>query len=143
MTFAVCVGRSSYEVIHAIRPGYKAGIHVAQAMGSIPFAVEVFDSVALARELAHKLGGQVLYLSSPLMADSPEAAEVLRSQRSIKRTLTAAQEADIALLGIGDLNPQTSGFVKAGSITTAELAQMKADGAAGDISGSSGSRLTR
>ena len=135
MTMAVCVGRSTYEVIHAIRPGFKVRIHVAQAMGSVPFAVEAFDSVALARELAQKLGGQVLYLSSPLMADSPEAAEVLRSQRSIKRTLTAAQEADVALLGIGNLDPATSGFVKAGSMTPDELIQLAVDGAIGDIGG--------
>ena len=135
MTLAVCLGRSTYEVIHAIRPGFKAGIHVAQAMGSIPFAVEAFDSVALARELAQKLGGQVLYLSSPLMADSPEAAEVLRSQSSIKHTLTVAQGADVALLGIGNLDPETSGFVTAGSMTEEELAQMTLDGAVGDIGG--------
>ena len=129
------MGRSTYEVIHAIRPGFKAGIHVAQAMGSVPFAVEAFDSVALARELAQKLGGQVLYLSSPLMADSPGAAEVLRSQRSIKRTLSAAREADVALLGIGNLDPATSGYVKAGSITPEELIQLTEDGAIGDIGG--------
>jgi DNA-binding transcriptional regulator LsrR (DeoR family) len=135
MTMAICVGRSTYEIIHAIRPGFKAGIHVAQAMGSIPFAVEEFDSVALARELAEKLGGQVLYLSSPLMADSPEAAEVLRSQRSIERTLSAARDADVALLGIGNLDPTISGFVKAGSITPDELITLAKDGAIGDIGG--------
>jgi len=135
MTMAVCVGRSTYEVIHAIRPGFKTGIDVAQAMGSVPFAVEAFDSVTLARELAQKLGGQVRYLSSPLMADSPGAAEVLRSQRSIKRTLSAAREADVALLGIGNLDPATSGYVKAGSITPEELIQLAEDGAIGDIGG--------
>ena len=135
MTMAVCVGRSTYEVIHAIRPGFRAGINVAQAMGSVPFAVQEFDSVALARELAQKLGGQVLYLSSPLMADSPEAALVLRSQRSIERTLSAARDADVALLGIGNLDPVISGFVKAGSIVPEELVQLARDGAIGDIGG--------
>lgn len=135
MTMAICVGRSTYEIIHAIRPGFKASIHVAQAMGSIPFAVEEFDSVALARELAEKLGGQVLYLSSPLMADSPEAAKVLRSQSSIERTLSAAREADVTLLGIGNLDPAISGYVKAGSITADELIGLAEDGAIGDIGG--------
>jgi DNA-binding transcriptional regulator LsrR (DeoR family) len=134
-TLAVCLGRSTYEVIHAIRPGFRARVRVAQAMGSMPFTMQDLDSAALARQLAHNLGGEVLYLSSPLMADSVEAAKVLRSQRDIDRALMAARRADVALLGIGNLDPAMSGFVQAGFITPAELATLVADGAAGDIAG--------
>lgn len=135
MTLAVCLGRSTYEVIHAIRPGFQAKVHVAQAMGSLPFAMQELDSAALARQLAHKLGGEVLYLSSPLMADTAEAAEILRDQRDIKRTLQTAQAADIVLLGIGNLDPATSGFVKAGFISTNELATLVRTGAVGEMAG--------
>ena len=69
------------------------------------------------------------------MADSPEAAEVLRSQQGIERALMAARAADVALLGIGNLDPATSGFVKAGFISPAELAGLTADGAVGDVAG--------
>jgi DNA-binding transcriptional regulator LsrR (DeoR family) len=77
----------------------------------------------------------VLYVSSPVLADSPEAAEVLRSQQEIERTLAAARAADVALVGIGNLAPTTSGFVKAGFISPAELARLTADGAVGDVAG--------
>ena len=135
MRLTVCLGRSTYEVIHAIRPGFQAQVHVAQAMGSLTFGMQELDSAALARQLAHTLGGEVLYLSSPLMADSAEAAAVLRDQRDIKRTLLAAQAADIALLGIGNLDPNTSGFVKAGFISAEELAALVANGAVGEMAG--------
>ena len=134
-TMAVCLGRSTYEVINAVRPGFRAKVRVAQALGSMPFAMQELDSAALARQLAQKLGGDVLYLSSPIMADSPEAAEILRSQQGIERTLTAARRADVALVGIGNLDPATSGFVKAGFVTPDELAQLSADGAVGDVAG--------
>jgi DNA-binding transcriptional regulator LsrR (DeoR family) len=134
-TLAVCLGRSTYEVINAIRPGFHAKVRVAQAMGSMPFAMGELDSAALARQLALKLGGEVLYLSSPVMADSPEAAEVLRSQQGIERTLRAARDADVALVGIGNLDPATSGFVKAGFITPDELRDLTNDGAVGDVAG--------
>lgn len=134
-TMAVCLGRSTYEVIHAISPNFQAKVRVAQAMGSMPFAVRELDSATLARQLAQKLGGEVLYLSSPLMVDSTEAAEILRRQREIKRTLTAARQADVALLGIGNLDPATSGFVKAGVISPKELTALVADGAVGDVAG--------
>jgi deoxyribonucleoside regulator len=134
-TMAVCLGRTTYEVVNAIRPGFQAKVRVAQAIGSMPFAMRELDSAALARQLAQKLGGEVLYLSSPVLADSPEAAEVLRSQQGIERTLAAARVADVALVGIGNLDPTTSGFVKAGFIGPAELAGLTADGAVGDVAG--------
>ena len=134
-TMAVCLGRSTYEVIAALRPGFQANVRVAQAMGSMPFAMQALDSATLARQLPQKLGGEVLYLSSPLMADSVEAAQVLRSQREIERTLMAARAADVALLGIGNLNPQTSGFALANFISADELTGLTENGAAGDIAG--------
>ncbi len=51
-TLTVCLGRSTYETIAAIRPGFRAHIHVAPAMGSMPFALRELDSGALARRLA-------------------------------------------------------------------------------------------
>jgi DNA-binding transcriptional regulator LsrR (DeoR family) len=134
-TMAVCLGRSTYETINAISPDFQAKVRVAQAMGSMPFAMQDVDSATLARHLAQKLDGDVLYLSSPLLADSVEAAEVLRRQRDINRVLMAAREADVALLGIGNLDPANSGFIKAGFITPDELAELIASGAVGDVAG--------
>jgi deoxyribonucleoside regulator len=135
MTMTVCLGRATYEVIHAIRPGFRARVHVAQAMGTLPFALQELDSATLARQLAAKLGGEVSYLTSPLMVDSPEAAEVLRSQRDIQRTLAAARGADVALVGIGNLDQTTSGFVRAGFTTAEELEDLTRAGAIGDVAG--------
>jgi deoxyribonucleoside regulator len=134
-TMAVCLGRSTYEVINAISPDFQAKVRVAQAMGSMPFSMQEVDSATLARQLAQKLDGEVLYLSSPLMADNIKAAKVLRSQREINRVLKAARAADVALLGIGNLDPATSGFIKAGFITPTELAELSAAGAVGDVAG--------
>jgi DNA-binding transcriptional regulator LsrR (DeoR family) len=135
MTMTVCLGRTTYEVIHAIRPGFRARIDVAQAVGSMPFATQEMDSAALARQLAQKLGGKALHLSAPLMADNPEAAAVLTDQSEIRRVLVAARQADLALLGIGNLDSATSGFVKGGFITVQEMAELRAGGAVGDIAG--------
>jgi DNA-binding transcriptional regulator LsrR (DeoR family) len=60
---------------------------------------------------------------------------VLRSQREIERTLAAARQADVALLGVGSLDPDRSGFVRAGFITPEEMARLEAGGAVGDMGG--------
>jgi DNA-binding transcriptional regulator LsrR (DeoR family) len=91
-TIAICLGRSTYEVVHAMRTDLHRQVRIAQALGSIPFAIQELDSGALARQLANKLGGEVLYLPSPMIADNAEAAAVLRRQPAIERTLAAARE---------------------------------------------------
>ncbi len=132
-TMAICLGRSTYEVINAIRPDLQANVRIVQAIGSMPHSRDAYDSSMLARQLAQKLGGQVVYLNSPLMADSAHDAHVIRNQRHIQHTLTLAGAADIALLGIGNLDPQTSGFVHEGFLTAGELAAFSEAGAVGDI----------
>lgn len=135
MTLAICMGRSTYETIQAIGDDLQAHVRVAQATGSIPFTTLELDSAALARRLAEKLGGEVNYLSSPLMADSVEAAEILRKQKDIQFTLQAASDADVALVGIGNLDPQISSFAKTGFMSPEVLAGLTAQGAVGDMAG--------
>jgi deoxyribonucleoside regulator len=130
-TLAMCLGRATYEVINAIRPDFQTKARIAQAMGSV--SIPELDSAALVRQLAHKIDAEVQYLLSPLVADSAEDAAVLRNQREIQRTLMTARVANVALLGIGNLDPATSKFV--GVITTEELQQITAEGAVGDLAG--------
>jgi len=134
-TIAVCVGRSTYEVVRAIRPGLQVNVRVAQALGSIPFATQEVDSGALARELAAKLGGEVLYLPSPMIADTADAAVVLRRQNHVAHTLAAARESDVALVGISNLNPIQSKLVAAAGLSREQVDALKAAGAVGDIAG--------
>jgi deoxyribonucleoside regulator len=135
MTLSVCLGRSTYEVIQAVRPSFRARVNVVQAMGSIPFTIQDIDSAALARQLAQKLGGQVLYLSSPLMANNPEEAGVLHRQKLIERTLNASRSANILLVGIGSLEPAASRYVQADMIPADKMNALAEEGAVGDMGG--------
>ncbi len=134
-TLAVCLGRSTYEVIQAIRPNFRVHVNVAQALGSMPSTLGELDSAALARQLADKLGGEALYLSSPFMAESIQDADVLRAQRGILGTLDAARSADLALLGIGTVDPERSNLVRTGFVAENELLDLATDGIVGDIAG--------
>ncbi len=132
-TLSICFGSTTYEVIDAIRSDYQANIKVVQATGSLPHALKEYDSSALTRQLAQKLGGEALYLSSPLLADNAEAAAVIRNQEIVGRTLEQVRQVDIALVGIGDLNPTSSGFVKAGVAAASQLQAYREQGAIGDM----------
>jgi deoxyribonucleoside regulator len=135
MTLTVNMGQSTYEVINAIRPGFQANVNVAQAMGSVLDHNGELDSLSHGRQLAQKLGGKFFNLPSPLMANSPEAALVLKDQPLIEHVLNISRHADIALLGIGGLNPESSHYVNSGIIPVDKFEQLSAEGAVGDISG--------
>ena len=132
-TMSICFGSTTYEVISAIRSDFQANVHVVQATGSLSHALKEFDSSALTRQLAQKLGGQAHYLSSPLLADNAAAAAVIREQAVVGRTLEQVRRADIALVGIGNLDPATSGFVRAGVAESQQLRAYREAGAIGDM----------
>ena len=118
-----------------MRPRTQSHIRVAQAVGSVPFTMQAFDSATIGRQLAHKLGGEVLYLSSPMMADSPKSAEVIRRQPHVQATLAAARQADVALVGIGALDPAQSRLVEAGFVQVGDIKRLIAQHAVGDVAG--------
>jgi deoxyribonucleoside regulator len=135
MILTVCLGRSTYEVIHSVDPGFEGHVDVAQAVGSLALNMPELDSAALAREMATKLGGKAHYLAAPMVADSAEDAAVMRSQRDIQRVLDMARNADVALVGIGSLDPDESEFAKGGYLTSDDLERIRADGGIGDMAG--------
>ena len=130
---SICFGSTTYEVINAIHADFQANVKVMQATGSLSQALKEFDSSALTRQLAQKLGGEALYLSSPLLADDAGAADVIREQAVVAQALAQVRRADIALVGIGDLDPATSGFVRAGVAGSAQLRSYRERGAVGDM----------
>ena len=132
-SMSICFGSTTYEVINAIRLDFQANVKVMQATGSLSHALKEFDSSALTRQLAQKLGGEALYLSCPLLADDARAAAIIREQAVVARTLDQVRRANIALVGIGDLHPQTSGFLRAGVAESAQLREYREAGAIGDM----------
>jgi deoxyribonucleoside regulator len=133
MTLAICLGKTTYEVIQAIRPNKSLHVNVVQAIGSLP-KMQQYDSAALVRQFAEKIGGEAFYLSSPPIADSKASAEIMRNQSDIKRTLAVARKADVALVGVGSLEPSTSVFIKSEAMTEKDLRALVASYAVGDTS---------
>lgn len=133
MTLAICLGKTTFEVIQAIRPNKTLHVNVVQAIGSLP-KMHQYDSAALVRQFAEKVGGEAFYLSSPPIADTKASAEIMRNQSDIRRTLDIARKADVALVGVGNLEPANSVFVKSEAMTEKDLRTLVANDAVGDTS---------
>lgn len=130
---AIGWGTALHEVINSLRPMRKTGIEVVQMIGAIGSGDPLIDGPELARVLAQTLEGRYRYLNAPLIVGDPEVRQVLLEDQRISETLELARRADIALVGIGSLEPSISSLIRAGYIDEEELDVIRRSGAVGDI----------
>jgi len=130
---AIGWGTTLYEVVSALRPIKKVDIEVVQMIGAVGSGDPLIDGPELARRLANTLGGRYRYLHAPLIVESAEVQQALLKEQRINETLQLARKADIALVGIGSVEPSISSLIRAGYINEQELAAIRQSGAVGDI----------
>ncbi len=70
----------------------------------------------------------------PVLVSSAKERDLLHEQSLVQSTLKLAQEADVAFVGIGELGPDAPLCVD-GFLDREEMAQLTAEGAAGEICG--------
>jgi deoxyribonucleoside regulator len=108
---------------------------VVQMLGSVGNSVSEIDGPDLARRLATKLGGQYYYLHAPLIVDSEASRDTFLGQPMIHRTLAQARQAQIAIVGVGTVDPESSSFLRAGHMTREQLLELRAMGVVGETGG--------
>ncbi len=109
------------------------GILVIQGLGTVMDPSRDTHSSELARRLAQFLGGRAMPLPAPGVAGNRAARNAFLRDAHVGKVLDAARAADIAFVGIGAPR-QDSILVREGSIVKwAELEDLKARGAVGDI----------
>lgn len=128
-------GLSVHSVIAAMPEVGLENVMVYQAMGSVGDGNPDIDGSNLARTLAGKLGGDYRYLSSPLAVSSAEGARTLYADRTIATTLSLAATADVSILGIGAIDSEVSGLVRAGVFDAADSGRLHRTGIVGDVLG--------
>ncbi|AVG24212.1 LsrR/DeoR-like transcription factor [Pontimonas salivibrio] len=134
-TLGVCWGRSIGHVVDHLFNPTQSTLSVIQMIGSMRISDDASNGVELARKASNKLGAKLELLSAPLMLDSVAAAESLRQQSAVSHVLERSAQADVALVGLGALAPESSALVGAGYITQKDTAQLAGLGAVGDVAG--------
>ncbi|MBB6056597.1 MAG: sugar-binding transcriptional regulator [Gammaproteobacteria bacterium] len=96
---------------------------------------EMIDSDHISRHLAKKFNASSETLYAPAYVENREMKQVFMQNRLIKDTLEKAAKADIALVGLGDMN-ENSYMVQLGWFTSQEIMSARMDlGVVGDIAG--------
>ena len=110
-----------------------AGLRFVSLLGGLTrnAAAYPFDVI---HSLARKTGGESYFMPVPFFANSVEDRAVLLAQKSVQDVLALAQAAGLCVLGIGEAGPEAH-MMQSGMITAAELAEVNAAGAVGEILG--------
>jgi DNA-binding transcriptional regulator LsrR (DeoR family) len=121
-------------VVEEMLPRRLPNVKVIQLIGGVGAPYSRIDGPEQVRRTSEMLGAQHYYLNAPLLVDSPDVAAALREDHSIKQVLELARQIDVALVGIGSLNPEISTLYHSGYVTHENLRELSQVGAIGTIS---------
>ena len=124
---------TTVENIEILSP--HSGIRVVQLLGAFGARIEQYDAHAIVRRLAEKLNAEGVYLNAPFLVEDHTIAKSLLSNKSITETLVLGKLANIALLGIGSSDLETSSYFLAGYVLKQEMQEIQHSGAIGDVCG--------
>ncbi len=131
----ICLGggHALFELVQAVNPKRKYAIKVVPAIGGVQ-GTHYTDVNYLAAELARRLGGTAYQLHAPAFVDSLQEKEALSSLRQVREILDIARQAQIALVGIGSIIPETSSYFRFTSLPPDVVKQIATqEGGCGEI----------
>jgi len=129
---AITWGRTLKAVVNNLPAMTKPEIRVVQALGGINSPDVEINGSELARKLAQIVGARPILLSSPGLVASKEIRDALIKDPQISRVIDLAARADIALVGVGALNPESLAR-RYNIISRDDFERLKARDVIGDI----------
>jgi len=119
-TLCIGGGQSLDALVQAISPSHPYSVRVVPSIGGVQGRNET-DVNNIADQLAKKIGGQSYQIHAPAFADSTEERQTLINLRQVKEVLDMARGANIGLVGVGNIDPDTSSFFRFTSLPPDEL----------------------
>jgi DNA-binding transcriptional regulator LsrR (DeoR family) len=126
-------GRGLAAMVQAISPNRPYNVRVAPALGGVQGRFDT-DVNNLAGELAKRLGGCSYQLYAPAFMDTPEEQVAQSSLRHVKEVLDIARQAQVAVVGVGTIDPSGSSYLQFTSLSPAEIQKIvDQEGGVGEI----------
>jgi DNA-binding transcriptional regulator LsrR (DeoR family) len=132
-TLALGGGAGVHAVVQALDPSRAYDLRVAPVLGGVQGRATT-DVNYLVAQMAEKLGGKAYRLHAPAFVDTVEQRDMLLSVGPIKEILDIARQADVALLGVGTVEPERSRFVEFTALSVEDMRRIAGTcGGAGEI----------
>jgi DNA-binding transcriptional regulator LsrR (DeoR family) len=126
-------GTGVNSVVQAIEPSQGYDVKVAPILGGVQGRATT-DVNHLVAQLAERLGGKAYRLHAPAFVDTKENRDVLLSLGPIKEILDITRQANIALLGVGTVEPERSRFVEFTALSAEDMRRVaESCGGVGEI----------
>ena len=135
MVFGLAWGANVHAVVQALHPRRLPNVKVVQLIGGVGAPHSSIDGPEQVRRAGEIFGAQHYYLNAPMRVDNGEVAQALREDHSIKEVLELAQHTDVAIVGIGSIDPQASTHFHVGYVSYEELRRLDKLGAVGAMIG--------
>jgi DNA-binding transcriptional regulator LsrR (DeoR family) len=134
MRLGLSWGRMLSQVVNQLPQSAVSGLDIALLHGGVGNAGPGIQGHELARHVASLYRESVVtYLHAPLLVDSPQIKDAMLQDGSIRGSLRAAADRELALVGIGTLDPDAP-LVRYGHLSPSDRDRLLAAGAVGDVS---------
>lgn len=135
MTVTVGQGRNVAAVANHVGVFPERNCRFICGIGGTKRDNQLIDADHISRNLARKFSGFSETLYAPAYVETPELRAAFMQNRLIKATLEQASKADVAIIGLGDMN-ENSFMVQLGWFTPQEIATARQEqGVVGDLAG--------
>jgi DNA-binding transcriptional regulator LsrR (DeoR family) len=134
LVVAVGMGRNVAAVATLPTDRSFQSIQFVAASGGATEAGEAGNADHIARALARRFGGTATTLYAPAYVADLRLREALMQHETVRRGLNLARSADFALMGVGDLGPD-SHMARMGWFSPQEIKHAQAAGVVGDLMG--------
>ncbi|MDA3920878.1 MAG: sugar-binding transcriptional regulator [Salinisphaera sp.] len=131
---AVGMGRNVSAIPRHVVSNVSRHCTFVCAIGGSYRGGEAMNSDQICRHLALRFGGESVTLYAPAIVNDQLTREELLRNDTVRQSLNKAQQADIALVGVGDIL-EDSNMVRMGWFTSEEIAAVRRLGVVGDIMG--------
>jgi len=130
---AITPGTTIQAVAQALEATRQYQIQIVPVLGAIQGPIES-DMNYLANHMAEKLGCKAYQLHAPAFVETREHCEVVQSMAPVKEILDIARQANIGLLGVGTVDPETSRFVQFTALSADDMKRIASEhGGVGEI----------
>src|SRR5699024_8146026 len=131
---AVGMGRNVSAVPRHVVSNQHRHCSFVCAIGGSYRGGEAMNSDQICRQLAVRFGGESVTLYAPAIVADESIRNALLTNDTVRQSLNKAQQADVALVGVGDIL-EDSNMVRMGWFTNAEIAAVRELGVVGDLMG--------
>jgi DNA-binding transcriptional regulator LsrR (DeoR family) len=132
-TIAVSWGTTLSKVVKALHPYLQLNIDTVPLVGGIDITGRDIHSNEIARRVSEAFKGRYYILNAPIFVSNLQTKEAFEKEKSIKAVIDKAKSANIAVVGIGCPNKQSSTMIKRGYFSVKEFTELTDKGVVGDI----------